>query len=374
MGIRDYAVRIFSGLLNKKTQRVAWQQSAVEYTSNFVANIQYKIANEISKTTFNHVQYSVNKNGLDFMKALSGSDIDEVLNWSPKGYRNTTEFWQKVIILLMNRKVVRLIPKYGGKDETTLIDLTIVGDEEYKDSETINLISPFYTSDDTSILDSALSRIAEKLEANRLRGFLKINAILSNNSEKFKKEATDTIKTMQDVANFNGLGVLDSKAEVVELKNNYGVLNPEELSFIKSEILSGYGMSESLLTGTNTQAEYTTFYSNVVIPILNQLERELSYKLLTSYKRVRNDSKKTYERIIVDNQLMKFASIDQLVNFIHENTNAPINTQNEIRVLLGNPPIDGGDVFYTNLNSTKVSAGEDNANEKEDTTIDEINK
>lgn len=373
MGIRDYAVRIFSGLLNKKTQRVAWQQSAVDYTSNFVANIQYKIANEISKTTFNHVQYSVNKNGLDFMKSLSGSDIDEVLNWSPKGYRNTTEFWQQVIILLMNRKVVKLLPKYGGPDNTVLIDLKIVGDEETKENETINLISPFYSSTDTTILDSALSRIAEKLEANRLRGFLKINAKLNTGSQNFKDNALETIETLQEVAEYNGLGVLDAKAEVVELKNNYGVLNPEEIGFIKAEILSAYGMSESILTGNNSQEEYTTFYSNVVIPILNQLERELSYKLLTSYKRVRNDNKRTYERIIVDNQLMKFASIDQLVSFIHENTQAPINTQNEIRVLLGNPPIDGGDVFYTNLNSTTVSAGEDNADGKEDTTSDEIN-
>lgn len=363
-------VKLFTGRINKNTQRVnGWHGAVIDYTSNFVMNIHYKIANEIAKVNFNHVQYTTKTNGLDTIRELDGSDIDEVLNWKPKGYENTTEFWINIILLMFSNKYIHLDPILD--DQGRLIDLLVIGSEEYNLNETVNLVSPFFVNDDTSILDNALSGIADKLDKNKLRSYLKINSIIDTEGETFKEEAKSTIKTLQEVGSINGMGILDAKSEIVELKNSYSSLNQEEMQMIKDEILSAYFMPESILTGKASQQEQITFYNNTIIPILTQLEKELTYKLLSSYKRVRNDKKQTYERIIIDNNIMKFASIKDIVSFTHENGLAPNKTRNEMRLMLGDRPIEGGDVFVTNLNSKTTTEDGSEVNPTEKTEEEE---
>lgn len=218
-------VTIQRGRLNKQTQRVeTFTNEAVSFTSQFVMNIQKKIASEISKITYNHMRYEVVPKGTDIMRSLDGSDIDEVLNWKPKGFDSSTEFWNKVVIQMFQTKKVRLKPIYKKNKYTDtyyLDDLRIVnGDEEYKQSEVVTLISPFYLDNDTSILDQALASITTKLEQGKLRALYKVNANLDNGLGAFKEKAMTAIQAMQTSANFNGIGVTDAKAELIELKNS----------------------------------------------------------------------------------------------------------------------------------------------------------
>lgn len=173
MKLIDNIVRIFTGRLNKYTQHASWSGGAVNFTSNFIMNIQYRIANELSKTYFNHVQYTTNDTGFDYMKNMTGSDIDEVLNWSPKGYENTTEFWREVTLQLLQSKSIHLKPTFS---DTTLTDLRNVNDgEEFKLNETVNIISPFFSNENTSLLDNVLTSVYDKLAANKTKAFLKVN-------------------------------------------------------------------------------------------------------------------------------------------------------------------------------------------------------
>lgn len=350
MGIYQNIVKIFRGRIDKKTQRVSWQNATTNFTSNFILNIQHRIANEISKSYFNHVEYTVNSKGYDFSRILTGTDIDEVLNWAPKEHYNTVEFWNDVVVKMLNNKYVHLKPIFDSKG--TFISLIIVGDEEYKLDETVNLVSPFYSDNGTSLLDSILTSVYEKLATNKTRAFLKINGNFAAGEEKFRKQVSDTLKAFQEVGEYNGIGVLDAKTDIFELKNSYSVITQEEMDFIKSEILSGYGISEKVLLGTATEEENTAFRANTIAVLLEQLERELTYKLISSYKRIRREGKQTYQRIVVNTNIMKFASLDQLIKFSQVNTNTPIVQQNEERGFYGLAPIEGGDEFFVNLNST----------------------
>lgn len=362
MGFYENVVQIATGKLNRRTQRVeTWGNQTIDYTSSFVANIHNRIANEVAKVNFNHVQYEIQNGGTDTMRLKAGSDIDEVLNWLPKGFENNNEFWRQVTKRLFTQKKIVLVPKWQSDGiNVNLVDLRFLEDSEtYNKNDTINLVSPFYSDSGTSILDTALTSIADKLNQGKLRAFLEVNANLDSGAEQFKRKAKETLTLMQDMSTYNGIGVKDAKSKLVELKNGYSVLNQEEIDLIKKELLGTYFMSENILLGTASQEEQMTFYSNVILPILSQLEKELTYKLLTSQERRITRYKKYYERIVIDNQIMKFASIKDLLEFWHENTNAPTVQVNEMRLLMGMNPVEGGDVYLTNKNSVAIKTFED---------------
>lgn len=356
-------IKIQKGRVDKRTQQVAaWRDAGVEYTSALVTNIQNKIASEISKVNFNHVKYKVNDGGVDTLESMQGSDIDEVLNWQPKGYENSSAFWSKVVKLMMQKRVVQLQPHYknDAQDIPRLSDLTILDDSSTMSyAESVNLVSPFFLNDDTSILDTALSSISTKLTQGKLRALYRVNATIDETAEDFKNRANLTIRSIQESSQYNGIGAMDAKGEIIELKNGYSVLNEEEISLIKSELLSAYFMNEKILLGTASQEEQIAFYNATIIPLLFQLEKELSYKLIPNSRRRKKQGNLYYERIVIDNQLFKFASLKDLIALYHENINAPIFTVNEFKVMIGEQPVEGGDVYLTNLNSKVITSFED---------------
>lgn len=356
--ILSRTVKKSTGRINQETQEVYnWQESAIDYTSNFVTNIHNKIASEVAKVNFNHVKYTINTGGLDTMQSQGGSDIDEVLNWKPKGYNNSVEFWTVVIKRMMLNRVVRLVPSYREYNGIEVLDdlRLLDSDAIYNEEETVNLFSPFFVSKDTSILDNALDSIVSKLNQGKMRALLKINAQIDTTATEFKEKTEKVIRAMQETSNYNGIGAMDAKSSIVELKKDYSVLNQEEIDLIKSELLSSYFMNEKVLLGTASQEEQMLFYNSTIIPLLNQIEKELTYKLLSTQARRITPNKQQYQRILIDNNILKFASIKDLISFYHENTQAPTKTVNELRVLMGDQPIEGGDVYMTNLNSYAIT-------------------
>ncbi len=366
------AVKIQSSKMNQSTQRaVGWSDEAVSATSGFYNNISAKIATEISKLNFQHVKYKKNDNGIDTLVSMDGSDIDEVLNWRPKGHLNSVDFWSDVTRKLMRTRQVYLKPSYDK--DGVLIDLLINEDEDVDLNETVNLVSPFFINSNTSILDSTLSSIATKLQQGRIKGQLKINGLIDTESDEFVQKAQNTLSQMQKIGSVNGLTVTDDKTEIKEFSNSYSVLNDEEIKLIKSELLSSYFMSETILDGTASQEEQIYFYQSTIVPLLNQLEKELTYKLISTTKRRKIKGNQYYERIVIDNQLFKFASIDNMLSLIHENTQAPLLNLNELRVLLGLEAIEGGDIYMTNLNSKIIKDFSDLENEIKKETNEETN-
>ena len=367
------AVTIQSAKLNQSTQRAVggWSDEAVSATSGFYNNISAKIATEISKLNFQHVKYKKTDNGIDTLQSMDGSDIDEVLNWKPKGHLNSVDFWSDVTRKLMRTRQIYLKPHYDS--DGNLIDLLINEDEDVNTDETVNLVSPFFINSNTSILDSTLSSIATKLQQGRIKGQLKINGLIDTESDEFVQKAQNTLSQMQKIGSVNGLTVTDDKTEIKEFSNSYSVLNDEEIKLIKSELLSSYFMSETILDGTASQEEQIYFYQSTIVPLLNQLEKELTYKLISTSKRRKIAGNKYYERIVIDNQLFKFASIDNMLSLIHENTQAPLLNLNELRVLLGLEAIESGDVYMTNLNSKIIKDFSELENEIEKETNEKIN-
>lgn len=361
MNLFGKVLQFSQGKLNKQTQRVTgWEDATYNLTSSFAINVQNKIASEISKVSFNHVKYKKNELGADTLISMAGSDIDEVLNWSPKGQKNSIEFWSKVVKKMMTKKHITLVPVY--EQSGMLIDLRFPddADKELSYDETVNLVSPFFTNQDTSLLDNALESIATKMNQGKIRALYKVNAQLDFDFvDDFKEKAMKTIESMQTASTYNGIAPVDGKGQIIELKKDYSVLNQEEIDLIKSELLSAYFMSEEILLGTASQEQQMYFYNSTIIPLLVQLEKELTYKLISSNSRKVTAGNLYYQRIIIDNQLFKFATLKELIDLYHENTQAPIFTINELRIKMGEQPIEGADKYFTNKNAVIADSLDD---------------
>lgn len=361
MGIFSSVVNFFTGTVDKQTQHVTWSNESVKYTSAFMMSMTMFIAREFSKLDIDHRIYRRQKDGKYLTSDKLGSDVYEVLNFTPNGFKNNTEWKREIAKKLASGSSVYLKPVRAKGQLTAL--LLVDADTHAKNPDDILAItSSVYTSNNASLYDSILTNIGSQLKTNKLRGFLKINANISSQGQQFKEEALKQLQLMQEVSSFNGLGILDGKADVVELKNEYQTIDPESVNIIKREILNGFGFSEKLLTGEYTEEDYRHFFDNVLAPMIKEFETELTYKLLTNNARINNGEKQSFERIVISVDVFKFAGVDQLIKLAAANTNGAFLTVNEIRSRMGYDPIEGGDVFRTNLNSAQVTYEEDESN------------
>ena len=348
MGILQSVVKIFTGDIDTKTQHVTWNDTTANYTSAFMASVVLFIAREFSKLTINHRIYRKQTDGSYLTSDKLGSAEFEVLNYNPNGMRTNAEWKREIIRRLMAGGNVYLKPVRRNGVLVSL-EFTDIATNEKKPEDILVITSPIYSSKNSSLYDRILNNIATQLDSNKLRGFLKINAAISSQNNNFKDVALNQLKAMQEVASYNGLGVLDGKSELVELKNDYSTIPPETVSIIKREILNGFGFSESLLTGEYTEDDYRHFFDNVLAPIVNEFQTELTYKLLTTYARINTGDKQSFERIAVSVDAFRFAGVSQLIKLAAANTNGAYLTVNEVRKLMGFDPVEGGDVFRTTL-------------------------
>lgn len=352
MGLYSSIVNFFQGDVDTKTQNVTWSEQTTQYTSTFMLSATMFVAREFAKLNIDHRLYTRTNNSQLISDKL-GSDIYETLNYSPNGFRTNSEWKREIIKRLFASSAIYLKPV---RQRGVLRSLEFTDMETYKahPDDIICLTSPFYQSENASLYDNVLTKIGRQLDTKKLRGFLKINAAVGTTTDKFKEEALKQIKAYHDIASYNGLSIIDAKTDVVELNKDYDTLDESTVSLIKREILNGFGFSESLMTGDYTIDEYKHFYTNVMYPIIHEFETELTYKLLTNNARINTQQKQNFERIIISVETFTFAQISDLIALAAANTNGAYLTVNEVRQLMGYDPIEGGDVFRTNLNSTEV--------------------
>lgn len=352
--IMDGLVRMFKGdIVDQKTQEINWTKDTATYTSAFMQSVVLFAAREFSKLEIKHRVYVKQKDGGYLTKDKLGSSEFEVLNFASNGFKTNAEWKREIAKRLLMGSNVYLKPK-RVKGLLVALEFTTLDDYNKNKADIVVITSPVAVSKNAPLYDNILTNIGNALESNKLRGFLKINAAINSQSRSFKEVASEQLKLMQEVASFNGLGVLDGKSELIELKNEYNTVSSEAVDIIKREILNGFGFSESLLTGSYSEDDYRHFFDNVLSPIILEIQKELTYKLLTNNARINNGVKNTFERLIISRDIFKFANVDQLIQLSAANTNGAYLTVNEVRQLMGFDPVEGGDVFRSNLNSVEV--------------------
>ncbi len=176
----------------------------------------------------------------------------------------------------------------------------------------------------------------------RLRGILQYSTILS--PEKLKAAKDAFIADYLTVANTGGVAALDAQAEYTPLDMKPYAIDGEQLQAIKGKIYSYLGISESIVTSSYNEEEWSAFYESVIEPIALQLGLELTSKIFTAREQGFGNS------IMFESQRLQYASAASKTNIIKELMPLGLFTINQALEILNLPAVEDGDRRIQTLN------------------------
>ena len=107
-------------------------------------------------------------------------------------------------------------------------------------------------------------------------------------------------------------------------------------------------MNEKILTSSFNEAEWNSFYENVIEPISIQLSLEFTFKLLSERERGFGN------KVIFTANRLQYATLQTRMSIGGQLYDRGIITINELRELMYYEPIEDGDVRMVSLNYVKA--------------------
>lgn len=188
-------------------------------------------------------------------------------------------------------------------------------------------------------------RSAVRNSAN-LKGYLKYNNFVDE--DKLKEKVKEFQNSYMSISNTGGIAGLDNTMEFKEITQSTPNVPVLQSQFLRDNVYRYYGVNEKILTSTFTEAEWNSFYENVIEPISIQLSLEFTFKLLTERERGFGN------RIIFTANRLQYATLQTRMTIGGGLFDRGIITINEFRELLYYEPIEGGDVRMISLNYVKA--------------------
>lgn len=182
--------------------------------------------------------------------------------------------------------------------------------------------------------------------ASNLKGYLKYNNFIDD--EELKQKVKDFQDAYMSVGNTGGIAGLDNSMEFKEISGSSPTIPVVQSQFIRDNIYRYYNVNDKILTSTFTEADFNSFFENVIEPIAIQLSLEFTFKLLTERERGFGN------KIIFTANRLQYASMQTRMAIGGGMFDRGIITINEFRELLYYEPIEGGDVRMISLNYVKT--------------------
>ena len=206
-----------------------------------------------------------------------------------------------------------------------------------------------YFSNVERLIDDNVSGMLNQIQhSGSITGILNLKAGMVADDKKAAR-----IKTfVQQLQNKSGLLITDANENFQELKRSFNTVNTADIDFNINQLYRLYGVNKTIIEGTYTNSEYQAYYSKTLEPIINRLQQELEYKLLTK------EQLQAGEHIVVTRNFFVGANIKELGMVVDKLIYHGITSPNEIRLKLGFQPIPEGDVYYTNANAIEVAAAQ----------------
>lgn len=188
-------------------------------------------------------------------------------------------------------------------------------------------------------------RSAVRNSAN-LKGYLKYNNFIDD--DELKKKVKEFQDAYMSAANDGGIAGLDNSMEFHDINQKTPNIPVIQSQYLRDNVYRYYGVNEKILTSTFTEAEWNSFYENVIEPISIQLSLEFTYKLLTERERGFGN------KIIFTANRLQYATLQTRMTIGGGLYDRGIITINEFRELMYYEPIEGGDVRMISLNYVKT--------------------
>lgn len=182
--------------------------------------------------------------------------------------------------------------------------------------------------------------------SSNLRGYLQYNNFIDE--DVLEKKVKEFQKAYMSASNNGGIAGLDNSMSFQELRQTTQNVPVLQSQYLRDNVYRYYGVNEKILTSTFTEAEWNSFYENVIEPISIQLSLEFTFKLLSERERGFGN------KVIFTANRLQYATLQTRMTIGGGLYDRGIITINEFRELMYYEPIEGGDVRMISLNYVKA--------------------
>lgn len=360
------------------------------YLSDIVVESIRCKANEMKKLKPRHIR---TRN--DQESVITDSSVARVLR-NPNPYMTTSDFLEKITILLELNKNVFIYPEYyiskgGEKIYTALyplmpIDVAIMVDKSdkyfyrmdfnngtqalFREEKIIHWrkdygIDQYFGGNQLGNrgLLKALDRydklcqsIAKAIEVScSINGIMRVNSYLSDeNTKKDQEQFKELLKN-----NESGILFTDLKSDYTHIPHDVKLVDAETLKFFYETITRANGVSVAILNGDYSKEQKEAFYEHALEGEIISLGQAMTKKMFSE-----NELAFGNEIVLYPNDIT-FMSMSNKIEALKNGLPAGIFTKNEARELLGYPPIEGGDVMPRGYNEIDNSQQKGVPNDEE---------
>lgn len=184
-------------------------------------------------------------------------------------------------------------------------------------------------------------RAAVRNSAN-LKGYLQYNNFIDD--DELKRKVKEFQDAYMSVSNDGGIAGLDNSMSFHEVKQTTPNIPVIQSQYLRDNVYRYYNVNEKILTSAFSEAEWNSFYENVIEPISIQLSLEFTFKLLSERERGFGN------KIIFTANRLQYATLQTRMTIGGALYDRGIITINELRELMYYEPIEGGDVRMISLN------------------------
>ena len=188
-------------------------------------------------------------------------------------------------------------------------------------------------------------RSAVRNSAN-LKGYLKYNNFIDD--AELKQKVKEFQEAYMSVGNTGGIAGLDNSMDFKEISQTTPTIPVIQSQFLRDNVYRYYGVNEKILTSSFNEAEWNSFYENVIEPISIQLSLEFTFKLLSERERGFGN------KVIFTANRLQYATLQTRMSIGGQLYDRGIITINELRELMYYEPIEDGDVRMVSLNYVKA--------------------
>lgn len=189
-------------------------------------------------------------------------------------------------------------------------------------------------------VSKAIADISTALEQNfSVRGFFEIGTDFSIGKENdfLSKVIDGAIKEAQEK---NGYAPLPRGVTFNQVSSNYEPVDKDNLLFLVKQIYNAMGLTEEIINGSATDAQFVNYYNQIVLPVVENFIEELTTKTFT-VREIGHGNQYAYSR-------MKFlATPSTLLTNIGNLVNASVMMLSEAREVMGLEYVEGTDIFRT---------------------------
>lgn len=360
------------------------------YLSDIVVESIRCKANEMKKLKPRHIR---TRN--DQESVITDSSVARVLR-NPNPYMTTSDFLEKITILLELNKNVFIYPEYyiskgGEKIYTALyplmpINVAIMVDKSnqyfyrmdfnngtqalFREEEIIHWrkdygIDQYFGGNQLGNrgLLKALDRydklcqsIAKAIEVScSINGIMRVNSYLSDeNTKKDQEQFKELLKN-----NESGILFTDLKSDYTHIPHDVKLVDAETLKFFYETITRANGVSVAILNGDYSKEQKEAFYEHALEGEIISLGQAMTKKMFSE-----NELAFGNEIVLYPNDIT-FMSMSNKIEALKSGLPAGLFTKNEARELLGYPPIEGGDVMPRGYNEIDNSQQKGVQNDEE---------